>query len=168
MFEKFVETLNHTGKAVSEKTKQGTDIVKANLKITTEERELNDLFLEIGKLYYKNNSENPCCDQMKELFEKVSEKEAAVEELKSKVRALKGVTVCQNCGAEVDEENAFCGKCGAKIERPEPVEEPEEAKEISDSVVDHEDNVEVVDENGEPSIKIEIAKDESTDDNKDE
>ena len=120
MFEKFVETLNHTGKAVSEKTKQGTDIVKANLKITTEERELNDLFLEIGKLYYKNNSENPCCDQMKELFEKVSEKEAAVEELKSKIRALKGVTVCQNCGAEVDEENAFCGKCGAKIAETKP------------------------------------------------
>lgn len=163
MFEKFVETLNHTGKAVSEKTKQGTDIVKANLKITTEERELNDLFLEIGKLYYKNNSENPCCDQMKELFEKVAEKEASVEELKSKVRALKGVTVCRNCGAEVGEDNTFCGKCGAKIERPEPVEETEETKEIGDSVVDHEDNVEAVDENGEPSINIEVAKDESTD-----
>ena len=162
MFEKFVATLNNTGKAVSEKTKQGTDIVKANLKITTEERELNDLFLEIGKMYYKNNSENPCCDQMKELFDKVSEKEAAVEELKNKVRALKGVVICENCGAEVGDDNAFCGKCGAKIERPEPVEEPEETKEISDTVVDHEDNVEVVDENGEPSIKIELAKDENT------
>lgn len=163
MFEKFVETLNHTGKAVSEKTKQGTDIVKANLKITTEERELNDLFLEIGKLYYKNNSENPCCNQMKELFEKVSEKEAVVEDLKSKVRSLKGVTVCQSCGAEVDGENAFCGKCGAKIERPEPVEESDKSTEISDSIVDHEDNVEIVDENDEPTIKIELAKDESKD-----
>ncbi|MDY3791129.1 MAG: zinc ribbon domain-containing protein [Oscillospiraceae bacterium] len=163
MFEKFVETLNNTGKAVSEKTKQGTDIVKANLKITTEERELNDLFLEIGKMYYENNRENPCCDHMKELFDKVAEKEAAVEELKSKVRALKGVVICQNCGAEVGDDNAFCGKCGAKIERPEPVEAVEEAKEISDTVVDHEDNVEVVDENGEPSIKIELAKDENND-----
>ncbi|MBP0955944.1 MAG: zinc ribbon domain-containing protein [Oscillospiraceae bacterium] len=162
MFEKFVETLNNTGKAVTEKTKQGTDIVKANLKITTEERELNDLFLEIGKMYYKNNRENPCCDQMKELFEKVSEKEAAVEDLKNKVRALKGVVICQNCGAEVGDDNTFCGKCDAKIERPEPVEAVEETKEISDTVVDHEDTVEVVDENGEPSIKIELAKDENT------
>lgn len=163
MFEKIVETLNNTGKVVSEKTKQGTDIVKANLKITTEERELNDLFLEIGKLYYKNNSENPCCDDMKELFDKVSEKEAAVEDLKNKVRALKGVVVCTNCGAEVEDENSFCGKCGAKVERPEPVEVAEETMEISDAVVDHEDNVEVVDENGEASIKIELAKDENTD-----
>lgn len=163
MFEKIVETLNNTGKAVSEKTKQSTDIVKANLKITTAERELNDLFLEIGKMYYKNNSENPCCDHMKELFDKVSEKEAVVEELKNKVRALKGVYICPKCGAEVGEENAFCGKCGTKIEKPEPVEAVEDAKEIAETVVDHEDTVEVVDENGEPSIKIEIAEDENTD-----
>lgn len=161
MFEKITAAINSTGKAVSEKTKQGTDIVKTNLKITNEERELNDLYLEIGKLYYKNNSDSPCCDKMKELFDKVAEKEAAVEELKNKVRAIKGVVICPTCGAEVADENTFCGKCGTKIERPEPVETVSEAKEIEDTIVDHEDNVEAVDENGEPSINIEVAEDET-------
>ena len=160
MFEKMFETISSTGKAVGEKTKQGTDIVKANLKITAEERELNDVYLEIGKLYYKNNSENPCCDQMKELFDKVSEKAAAVEELKNKVRQLKGVVMCKNCGAEVDDENSFCGKCGAKIEKPEIVEA--EPKADIETVIDHEDTVEVVDENGEAAINIEVAEDESS------
>ena len=51
MFEKFVETLNQTGKVVGEKTKQGTDVVKANIKISSEERAVNELFFEIGKTY---------------------------------------------------------------------------------------------------------------------
>ncbi|MBQ5332210.1 MAG: zinc ribbon domain-containing protein [Oscillospiraceae bacterium] len=160
MFEKMFETISSTGKAVGEKTKQGTDIVKANLKITAEEKELNDVYLEIGKLYYKNNSENPCYDQMKELFDKVSEKTALVEDLKNKVRQLKGVVMCQNCGAEVDEDNSFCGKCGAKIEKPEIVESEPTAD--IETVIDHEDTVDVVDENGEAAINIEVAEDESS------
>lgn len=160
MFEKIVETISSTGKVVGEKTKQGTDIVKSNLKITAEERELNDIFLEIGKLYYKNHSENPCCDQMKELFDKVSEKTALIEDLKNKVRSIKGVVVCTSCGAEVGDDNSFCGKCGAKIEKPEPVEEKPEID--AETVIDHEDTVEVVDEKGEPAINIEVAEDENS------
>ena len=39
MFEKIVETLNNTGKVVGEKTKQGSEVVKANIKISSEELE---------------------------------------------------------------------------------------------------------------------------------
>ena len=65
MFEKFAETINNAGKAVGEKTKLGTDVVKANFKISSEERAINELYLEIGKTYYDNNLDNPCCDTMK-------------------------------------------------------------------------------------------------------
>ena len=120
MFEKFAETINNAGKAVGEKTKLGTDVVKANFKISSEERALNELYLEIGKTYYDNNLDNPCCETMKELFDKVSEKKASIEALKEHVRKIKGVLLCQNCGAEVDSENDYCGKCGAHLEKPEP------------------------------------------------
>ena len=46
MFEKFAETINNAGKAVGEKTKLGTDVVKANFKISSEERAINELYLE--------------------------------------------------------------------------------------------------------------------------
>ena len=159
MFEKIVETLSNTGKTVGEKTKQGTDIVKANVKISTEEKALNDLYCEIGKRYYENNSENPCCDEMKELFDKVSEKVNEIANLKNQVRQLKGVVMCEKCGAEVGLENDFCGKCGAKLVKPEPVIEEIPA----DEVIDHEDTVEVTDEEGKPEINIEVAEDESAD-----
>ena len=157
MFEKFVETLSNTGKTVGEKTKQGTDIVKANVKISTEERALNELYCEIGKKYYENNSENPCCDAMKELFDKVADKTKEIEALKNQVRQIKGVVMCEKCGAEVGLENDFCGKCGAKLVKPEPVIEEIPAEEV----IDHEDTVEVADDEGKPEINIEVAEDES-------
>ena len=142
MFEKFAETINNAGKAVGEKTKLGTDVVKANFKISSE-------------TYYDNNLDNPCCDTMKELFDKVSEKKASIEALKEHVRKIKGVLLCQNCGAEVDAENDYCGKCGTKIEKPEPVEEA--PAEETEEVIDHEDTVEA-DAAGEeaPEIKVEV------------
>lgn len=163
MFEKFVETLNNTGKAVGEKTKQGSDIVRANLKITSEERALNDIYCEIGKTYYENNSDNPCCDTMKELFEKVAEKTSVIESLRQQVRSIKGVIVCDNCGAEVSLENDFCGKCGHKLIKPEPVIEEEKA--VPEEVIDHEDTVQASDENGEPTIHIEVAENSDSSEN---
>lgn len=143
MFEKFVETLNNTGKTVSEKTKQGSDIVKANIKISSEERALNDVYLEIGKTYYENNAENPCCDTMKELFDMVVEKKASIAALKQQIRTIKGVSVCDACGAENPVENEFCGKCGAKIEKPAPVEEASEEDAPAEEI-----NIEVVPDKG--------------------
>ena len=147
MFEKFVETINNTGKAVGEKTRQGSDIVKTKFKITSEESALTDIYTEIGKLYYKNHKDNPCCEEMAELCSKASEKITALEGLRAQVRALKGVNICDNCGAEVPLENEFCGKCGAKIERPAP--EPE--KTAAEDVIDHEDTVEEA-----PDITIKV------------
>lgn len=161
MFEKIVETLNNTGKVVGEKTKQSSDLVKINFKISSEEKALLELYCEIGKTYYENNSDNPCCDTMKELFDKVAEKASQIEALKNQVRVIKGVAVCTNCGAEVSAENDFCGKCGSKLEKPEPVADEYE---FTEEIIDHEETVEASDENGEPSINIEVAENESSED----
>ncbi|MCM1524869.1 MAG: zinc ribbon domain-containing protein [Ruminococcus sp.] len=161
MFEKLVETINNTGKAVGEKTKQGTDIVKTNLKITTEEKALTELYCEIGRKYYENNRNNPCCDTMRELFEKADEKTELIESLKAQVRALRRVNVCEVCGAEIPDDNAFCGKCGAKINRPDPVTIEENTP--SEEVIDHEDTVEVTGEDGGAAINIEVVKNDSAD-----
>ena len=126
MFEKIVESISNTGKVVGEKAKLGTDIAKLNIKISTEERALTEIYQTVGETYYKNNKENPCCDEMKKLFESVDEKLASIEALKDQLHQMKGVIVCSNCGAEVDAENDYCGKCGTKLEKPAPVvEEPE-------------------------------------------
>ncbi len=159
MFEKITQTIKNTGEAVGTKAKQGSELAKSSIRISNEEKNLNDIYAEIGKRYYDNNSENPCCDEMKELCDKAAEKIALITELKRQVRALKGVIICTNCGAEVPDENDFCGKCGTKLEKPAP--QPEAVEE--EEVIDHEDNVEAVDEDDVPVINIEVAEDENAD-----
>lgn len=136
MFEKIVETISATGKTVSEKTKQGSEYIRLSRKAAAEEKALTDLFLEIGMTYFENNAENPCCDDMKALFDKVIAKKSEIEDLKAQVRAIKGVVVCSDCGAEAPIENDFCGKCGCKLDKP-VVEEP-----CCEEEADHEETVE--------------------------
>ena len=162
MFEKLVESLSTTGKTIGEKTKQGSDIVKANISISSEEKALTELYVEIGKLYFENNQDSPCCDTMAELFSKVNEKKNSIEALKHQIRVIKGVIACDNCGAEVGLENDYCGKCGAKLVKPEPEEEkPCEEKSCDEKEpvedlenIDHEETVDV-------EINIEVADDDS-------
>ena len=151
MFEKFTKTVTDAGKTIGEKTKQGSDLAKAKLKISTEERALNDIYCEIGKTFYEKKEGVPCCDEMKELFDKVAEKTSLIESLKSQIRSLKGVVVCENCGADVPLD-FDCGKCGAKVVKPEPVPE-----ETAEAVIDHEQT-----EEKDAGINIEVAAEDGT------
>ena len=38
-----------------------------------------------------------------------------IEDLKQQIQHIKGVKVCNNCGAEIPENSMFCIGCGAKI-----------------------------------------------------
>ncbi|MEX1307093.1 MAG: zinc ribbon domain-containing protein, partial [Eubacteriales bacterium] len=64
----------------------------------------------------------------KEFIEKIDAANELIEKNSTLVKALKGNVVCQNCGAESKVGADFCGKCGAKLEKPEmPEPEPSAA-----------------------------------------
>ena len=57
--------------------------------------------------------------------------------MKSQILAIKGMVKCQDCGAECPFEDTYCGKCGAKLEKPEPpVEEEVPAEEVVEVIED--------------------------------
>jgi rRNA maturation endonuclease Nob1 len=128
MFERFIETLESTGKTVSEKTKSGTEVVKLSYKVSSSQRDLAEIYAQIGKLCYEEYKDAEKSDAMADLFAQASLKNAEIDELKAKIRELKGVNLCTECGAEVPADNDFCGKCGARIVKPAaPAEVSEEA-----------------------------------------
>jgi predicted amidophosphoribosyltransferase len=43
---------------------------------------------------------------------------AQIEESNEKIKQLKGVTKCENCGADVPVDAAFCNNCGTKVVKP--------------------------------------------------
>ncbi|MBP1534700.1 MAG: zinc ribbon domain-containing protein [Ruminococcus sp.] len=143
-FDKVSEAITATGKTVGDKTKMGTDIVKLSYKLSTEQKNLSDIFTEIGKAYYEESKDAPQSDALVQLVSEATVKSAEIEGIKEQIRQIKGVTVCPNCGADVPLEYDFCGKCGTKIERPEPpAEETEETVEETDEIkVEVDDNFE--------------------------
>ncbi len=142
-FDKVSEAITATGKTVGDKTKQGTDIVKLSYKLSTEQKNLTDIFTEIGKAYYEENKDAPQSEALVQLVAEATVKNAEIEGIKEQIRQIKGVTVCPNCGADVPLEYDFCGKCGTKIEKPEPVVEETAEEETEDEIkVEVDDNFE--------------------------
>jgi ribosomal protein L40E len=137
---KIGKTISDTGKVVGEKTKQMTDLAKLNYKIGTLEQSLINSYIELGKEYYEENNENPS-EKTAETVAEIKSTLSTITEIKAQINAIRGVNICQSCGAEMPLENDFCGKCGAKLVKPvipDPVEEKEEVitEEIDDTVID--------------------------------
>ena len=132
MFENLSKKISETGRAVGDRTKQVAETAKLSYKVNEELRALDELYAALGKAYFEANG----ADENGPFAEKcgeIAEKAKAVEAFKAELNALKGVCVCQECGAEVPLEYDFCGKCGAKVIKPEPPQpETEETAEEAD------------------------------------
>lgn len=113
-FGKLGETLTETGKDVSQKVTDLTEITKLKMEIRSKEDSVRRQFTEIGKQYYELHK-----DDAEPLFEEISlinETLQKIEELRGEVAERKGKKICPSCGAPNDAEASFCNKCGAKCE----------------------------------------------------
>lgn len=113
-FGKLGETITETGKDVSQKVTDLTEITKLKMEIRSKEDSVRRQFTEIGKQYYELHK-----DDAEPLFEEISlinENLRKIEELRGEVAGRKGKKICPSCGAPNDGEALFCNRCGAKCE----------------------------------------------------
>ena len=129
IFKKIGDTITETGKTVGEKTKQVSSVAKFNAKIISSEHSISDNYTILGKYYYDTYKDNPA-EEVAETVNSITASLETIADMKSQILAIKGMVKCQDCGAECPFEDTFCGKCGAKLEKPEPpVEEEAPAEE---------------------------------------
>lgn len=129
IFKKIGDTITETGKTVGEKTKQVSSVAKFNAKIIASEHSVSDNYTILGKYYYDTYKDNPA-EEVAETVNSITASLETIADMKSQILAIKGMVKCQDCGAECPFEDTFCGKCGAKLEKPEPpVEEEAPAEE---------------------------------------
>lgn len=114
-FDRVGETLSSFGNDFSSKTKSMMDVSGYTSQLKTCQKTLNDNYLEIGKIYYVRNMDNPD-PQVQALFARVKEAQEAIAHLNDAIRQSKGVKICSNCGAEVALDGLFCQACGNKME----------------------------------------------------
>lgn len=131
ILKKLGETITETGKTVGEKTKQVGNVAKLNAKIISSEHSISDNYTILGKYYYDTYKNNPDED-VAETVNSITASVDAIAEMKSRILAIKGLVKCQSCGADCPFEDDFCGKCGVRLEKPEPPAE-ETTEEIEET-----------------------------------
>lgn len=129
-FEQMGQKLTQTSQDAVKKTKDMAEVVRLNNAVSEEQKKIENIYREIGKLYYEHFA-----DKEEEIFREgiaeIRRSEASIQDMKVTIRQLKGLQACPVCGNELPFGQAFCNACGAKM--PELAAEPAQP-EIVDGV----------------------------------
>ena len=110
-FDDISKKITKATQTVAQKTKDVTGVAKLNISILEEEKKINKAYAEIGKLYVEKFADN-ADESMAEFIATVKGAEDKISEYKEQIKEIKGVQVCEKCGAEVAANTAFCTACG--------------------------------------------------------
>lgn len=127
LFSKITETISDTSKVVAQKAKDISDLTRLSTQISTEENRINAAFLAIGRRYFEQNAGEVSEEYISD-FSAINEARAKIRSYQDQISVIKGVSTCQNCGAEVSNEAVYCSSCGTKVEKPEPKQKEAEAE----------------------------------------
>ena len=114
-FNKIGEKITQTSQSAAHKTKIAAETLKLKSMISEEEKNINNIYQQIGKMYYEtfgDNTEQPFVGQ---LITKIKDSEEKISTYEDQVKKLKGITNCENCGGDVQEEAPYCGSCGSAM-----------------------------------------------------
>lgn len=112
-FEQLGKRLTDTGQNVARQTKNLADVTQLNSAISEKEKQISQLFLSIGKSYYEKHMHDSSAEEHA-LIEEVNALFAEISQNQEKIKQIKGIVKCPNCGADVPLNAAFCSSCGAK------------------------------------------------------
>lgn len=128
----FLNSLANKSKDVAGKAKKLAEVTGLNAQVAAKESEMKTVYAEIGKKVYQKKAAWKDVD-FSVLFGKLEGIEAEIAKLREEIRTTKGVTLCANCGAELDMEVSFCPKCGIPVSKAEEsAEETEDEAEVID------------------------------------
>ena len=103
---------------VVKKTGELTGIAKTYLSIHSSENKLNEIYKEIGFLFY--TAERYGVDYTEEIAAQVLKADGLIVEidnLRKSYAKARGLRVCVGCGNEISSDCLFCSFCGAKQEQ---------------------------------------------------
>jgi len=111
---KLGEKLAQTSQSAAQKTKSTAETLKLKGMISDEEKKINNVYQQIGKIYYETCGDNPE-GSFAELITSIKDSEDKISSCVDQIRHLKGTITCQECSGEVPEGSAYCCTCGSPI-----------------------------------------------------
>lgn len=114
LFDDLSKKISKVGQGAAAQTKIFAETAKLSAKVSDEEKQINNLYLQIGKSYFEANCENPSATYA-DLMISIKDAQARIAQYKEQINSIKGVRKCPSCGAEVANGSAFCNACGTKM-----------------------------------------------------
>ena len=131
-FSNLGDTLSKTVKEVSGRAGNAYETQKIKNKISGEERQIQKIMADIGKIVYERYLEGvPVEEAQKTLCEQIDQRKEQISTYNNMIDEIKEKIVCSSCGSMMSPDDAFCSKCGAPNPATVTEEEPEE-----DDIVD--------------------------------
>lgn len=119
-FDELGKKITETSQGAIQKTKDMANVGKINDLIKNEERRINSCFINIGQQYfelYNGRTDDPFIQQMNEVINA----QCQIKKYQEEIKLIKGVTNCDNCGAEVQHGAQFCSTCGNVMNKQSPL-----------------------------------------------
>lgn len=115
-FEQIGKRLTDAGQNVAQQTKDLAEVTKLNSTISDKEKKISQLFLLIGQSYYENHKNSEEAEELDRIAE-INGLYSEINADREKIKQIKGVVKCENCGTDVPLNASFCNACGAKVDR---------------------------------------------------
>lgn len=113
-FEQLGKKISSAGQGVAQQTKNFADVSKLNSAISEKERQVAQLYTQIGSQYYDRHKDD-ASSEFADLSNAITKLIAEIEQCRENIKIIKGVIKCPNCGAEIPSGTLFCTSCGTRI-----------------------------------------------------
>lgn len=116
-FEQLGKRLSDAGQNVAQQTKNLADVSQLNSANSEKEKQIKRLIFELGKTYYEAHKKDFDAEGV-EIIGEINTLYREIHDNHEKIKQIKGIVKCNNCGADVPVGATFCNGCGTKVERP--------------------------------------------------
>ena len=113
-FMALLKKLTNATQKVVRGAKDFTDTARQNSLIEEEKKQVENIYLQIGKLYFES-TETDEDTSIGRLCYSVKESNKRIAKYNEEIRQIKGTKQCPSCGAEISLTSTFCGICGDEI-----------------------------------------------------
>lgn len=110
------EKLNKMTQSAITKSKEMAEVTRLNMEINTLQQNLKELYANVGE-YVLTNAVAAGDSTIAEYAAQMTAIKQNIEVNEEKVKEIRNINICPNCGAEVSRTSKFCDKCGTEMVR---------------------------------------------------